>query len=108
MCGTGIFNDPNDFALILVTAIPMCLCWLTDPNKKAMRPFWLLLLLFFGYALMLTHPRGGFLAASFAGLMVTLVHLKYGGKKTLLLGLFFLPLLVLQCFAGRMTTHLRR
>ena len=22
MCGTGIFNDPNDFALILVTAIP--------------------------------------------------------------------------------------
>ncbi len=101
MCGTGIFNDPNDFALILVTAIPLCLYWLTDPTKKALRPLWLLLLLFFGYALMLTHSRGGFLAL-LAGLL-TLFHLKFGGKKTLLLGMVFLPLLFVV-FAGRMTT----
>jgi O-antigen ligase len=101
MCGTGIFNDPNDFALVLVAAIPMCLYWLTDPSKKAMRPFWLVLLLFFGYALMLTHSRGGFLALV-AGLL-TLFHLKFGGRKTVLLGLFFLPLLFIV-FAGRMTS----
>lgn len=101
MCGTGIFNDPNDFALILVTAIPLCLCWLTDPQSRASRPFWLVLLLFFGYALMLTHSRGGFLAMM-AGL-VTLVHLKYGAKKTVLLGIVFLPVL-LVAFAGRMTS----
>ena len=41
MCGTGIFNDPNDLALVLVAAIPLCLYWLTDPTKKMMRPFWL-------------------------------------------------------------------
>src|SRR6516164_531546 len=87
MCGTGIFNDPNDFALVLVAAIPMCLCWLTDPTKKATRPLWLIWLLLFGYALMLTHSRGGFFALV-AGLL-TLFHLQFGGKKTLLLGLFF-------------------
>jgi O-Antigen ligase len=101
MCGTGIFNDPNDFALVLVAAIPLCLFWLTDPTRKALRPVWLVLLLFFGYALMLTHSRGGFLALV-AG-MVTLVHLKYGGKKTIMLGLLFVPLLF-AAFAGRMTS----
>ena len=75
MCGTGIFNDPNDFALVLVAAIPICLYWLTDPTRKAMRSIWLVLLLLFGYALMLTHSRGGFLAL-LAGL-VTLFHLKF-------------------------------
>jgi O-antigen ligase len=100
MCGTGIFNDPNDFALILVTAVPLCLYWLTDSSQKATRPFWLILLLFFGYALMLTHSRGGFLALM-AGL-VTLIHLKFGAKKTVLLGAVFLPMLF-AVFAGRMT-----
>jgi O-Antigen ligase len=101
MCGTGIFNDPNDFALVLVAAIPLCLYWLTDPTRKAMRPIWFVLLLFFGYALMLTHSRGGFLALM-AGLL-TLFHVRFGGKKTVLLGLIFLPLLFVV-FAGRMTT----
>jgi hypothetical protein len=101
MCGTGIFNDPNDLALVLVTAIPMCLCWLTDPSKKGARPFWLGLLLLFGYALMLTYSRGGFLAV-LTGL-ATLIHLKFGSKKTLLLGLMFLPVFLIS-FAGRMTT----
>jgi hypothetical protein len=100
MCGTGIFNDPNDFALILVTAIPICLYWLTDPARKATRPFWLVLLLLFGYALLLTHSRGGFLALM-SGL-ATLFYLKFGLRKTMLLGLPFLPLLFVV-FAGRMT-----
>lgn len=101
MCGTGIFNDPNDLALVLITAIPMCLCWITDPTKKITRPFWLGLLLFFGYALMLTYSRGGFLALM-AGL-TTLFALKYGAKKTAMIGMVFLPAL-LVVFAGRMTS----
>jgi hypothetical protein len=101
MCGTGIFNDPNDLALVLVTGIPICLCWLTDPTKKSTRPFWLGLLLLFGYALMLTHSRGGFLAMM-AGLG-TLVHLRYGAKKTIMIGMLALPVL-LAVFAGRMTS----
>jgi O-antigen ligase len=101
MCGTGIFNDPNDFALILVTAIPLSLYWFTDARMKMLRPLWLILILFFGYALMLTASRGGFLALM-AGL-VTLFYLKLGGKKTFLLGMFLLPGL-LAMFAGRMTS----
>lgn len=100
MCGTGIFNDPNDFALVLVTAIPMCLYWLTDPTRKATRPLWLLLLLLFGYALMLTHSRGGFLAL--LGGLATLFHMRFGTQKTVLLGAIFMPLLFVV-FAGRMT-----
>jgi hypothetical protein len=101
MCGTGIFNDPNDFALVLIVAIPLCLFWLTDPAGKALRPLWLGLLLLFGYALMLTHSRGGFLALV-AGL-ATLGYLRLGSKKSLLIGLLLLPLLFVA-FAGRMTT----
>lgn len=101
MCGTGIFNDPNDFALILVTAVPLCLYWLTDSTQRAMKPMWILLLLFFGYALMLTHSRGGFLAL--LGGLMTLFHLKFGGKKTFLLAMIFLPVLFVV-FAGRMTS----
>ncbi len=100
MCGTGIFNDPNDFALLLAAAIPMCLCWLIDPRAAAQRVFWLGLLIVFGYALMLTHSRGG-LIALMAG-MATLLHMKYGGRKTLLLGAICFPAL-LFVFAGRMT-----
>jgi hypothetical protein len=101
MCGTGIFNDPNDFALILVTAIPLGLYWLTDRASPMLRPVWLVLLALFGYALLLTASRGGFLALM-AGLM-TLFYLKLGGKKTFLLGLLLMPIL-LGMFAGRMTS----
>ncbi len=100
MCGTGIFNDPNDFALLLVAAIPLCLCWLTDPNAALQRLFWLGLVLVFGYALMLTYSRGG-LIALMVGLAV-LFQMKYGGKQTLLLGALCFPVLMIV-FAGRMT-----
>jgi hypothetical protein len=101
MCGTGIFNDPNDLALALITAIPLCLYWLTDPKRKAARPLWIALILLFAYALFLTNSRGGFLAL-LAGLAV-LLQLRYGGKKSLGLALLVLPLLFVV-FAGRMTT----
>lgn len=100
MCGTGIFNDPNDLGLALVCAIPLCLAMFTDPTRRAARPFWGCLMALFAYALMQTHSRGGFLALM-AG-MGTLLHLRYGGKKTILAGLLVFPLL-LVVFAGRMT-----
>jgi O-antigen ligase len=101
MCGTGIFNDPNDLALVLITSIPICLYWLTDPRRKAARPLWIGLILLFGYALMLTHSRGGLLAL-LAGLGV-LLHMRFGGAKTVMFGALLLPAL-LAVFAGRMTS----
>src|SRR6266404_525614 len=83
MRGTGIFNDPNDLALVLITAIPLCFYWLTDPKHKAARPLWIALILLFGYALMLTNSRGGFVALV-AGLLV-LFHVRFGPAKTALL-----------------------
>jgi putative inorganic carbon (hco3(-)) transporter len=100
MCGTGIFNDPNDLALVLITAIPLCLYWLTDSRHKALRPLWIGLILLFGYALMLTHSRGGLLALV-AGLTV-LLQMRFGSAKTLLFGMLLLPML-LAVFAGRQT-----
>jgi hypothetical protein len=101
MCGTGIFNDPNDLALALITAIPLCCYFLTDPKRKGLRPLWIALILLFGYALLLTHSRGG-LIALMAGLLV-LFYMRFGAAKTVLLGMVFMPML-LVVFAGRMTT----
>jgi len=101
MCGTGIFNDPNDLALALVWGMPLCVFWLTDPARRHSRPFWVAALLLCGYALMLTHSRGGFLAL-LAGLAI-LLHVRFGGRQTILAGLLVFPLL-LVAFAGRMTS----
>jgi hypothetical protein len=101
LCGTGIFNDPNDLALMLVCGIILCLFWIGDPTRQAGKPFWLGLMALFGYGLMLTHSRGGFLALlASVGLFL---HTRYGGKKTLLLGFAVLPALFVV-FAGRMTS----
>src|SRR5207248_1855272 len=62
---------------------------------------WIALILVFGYALMLTHSRGGFLAL-LAGL-VAFLQMRFGGAKTLGLGVLCIPLL-LVVFAGRMTS----
>jgi hypothetical protein len=101
MCGTGIFNDPNDLALVLITAIPLCCYWLTDAKRRALRPVWIALILMLGYALMLTHSRGGFLALM-AG-MAAFLHIRFGGARTLMLGLLVMPLMLIV-FAGRMTS----
>src|SRR5260370_4333302 len=101
MCGTGIFNDPNDLALALITALPLCCYWLRAPKHQALRPLWIALILLFGYALMLTNSRGGFVALM-AGLLV-LFYVRFGPAKTALLGMLFMPVL-LVIFAGRMTT----
>lgn len=100
MCGTGIFNDPNDLALVLITAIPLCCYWLTDPKRKALRPVWIAMILLFGYALMLTHSRGGLLSLMVG--MGVFMYLRFGSAKTLLLGMMVLPLM-LAVFAGRQT-----
>ncbi|MCI0638807.1 MAG: O-antigen ligase family protein [Gemmataceae bacterium] len=100
MCGTGIFNDPNDLALAFVTAIPICLYWFTDRRLGLARGLWLLLACFFVYAMMLTHSRGGLLALM-AGLGA-LFHARFRTRRTVWLGAITLPIL-LVLFGGRMT-----
>ncbi len=101
MCGTGIFNDPNDLALAIVCVLPLCLFWVTDPARRFCRPLWLAVILLGGYAIFLTHSRGGFLALA-AGLAVFL-YVRFGARYLLLLGMVLFPVLLLA-FAGRMTS----
>src|SRR5207247_6773790 len=58
LCSTGIFNDPNDLCLILVTAMTVCLSQLGAGRSWLLRALWLAPLALFGYALSLTHSRG--------------------------------------------------
>jgi O-antigen ligase len=97
---TGVYNDPNDFSLILVVGMAISLYGLRDPRMRVLAPLWLAALLMFGYALYLTKSRGGLLALMAA--MVVLFQTRFGGWKTLLLSALGLTgLLVL--FSGRAT-----
>jgi hypothetical protein len=97
---SGIFNDPNDFSLILTVGI-LTLTHLVIVGRGLLRrllyaaPLGVLL-----YALALTHSRGGFLAM-LAGTGVLLTA-RLGWRRAVPLGLVGLPLL-LWAFAGRQT-----
>jgi O-antigen ligase len=101
LCSTGIYNDPNDLSLILVVGVVICCAWLTN---RGSRFFWrwlsLPLIGLFGYALSLTHSRGGFLAL-LAGMLV-LFSARFSWWKTLLLGAATLPAMF-GLFSGRQT-----
>ncbi len=87
---TGIFNDPNDFAMILVVGIMLSLYYLETANLLG-KPFWLLAMGALGYALVLTKSRGGFLAL-FLGLGI-FAHAKWGWKRAAILACLMVPLL---------------
>src|SRR5262249_17273107 len=101
---TGIYNDPNDLCLILAVGILLCLYQLTDRIAPRGRFVWVAPLLVFGYAVVLTKSRGGFLAL-FAGLTV-LVWVRFGWRKALGAGVALLPVLFLLASErqGRLST----
>ncbi len=98
---TGILNDPNEVCVWLATLLPFALCNLLQARDVLRRGVWLALIVLFGYAIYLTHSRGGFLAMV-AGLGVT-VGMRYGRQRAALLAAIGLPVLLLL-FAGRQTT----
>jgi O-antigen ligase len=100
LCSTGIYNDPNDLCLILVTAMVICLYWLGQPRSILFRVFCFAAIGLFGYALFLTKSRGGFLAMVVA--LLVLLHSRLGRWKTIALAAVLLPPLFLV-FGGRQT-----
>jgi O-antigen ligase len=98
--GTGLFNDPNDFCLILVVGMTISAYWLTDRGLGLFRIVPLIMLGLFGQALALTHSRGGLLA--FLACLIVLIYCRFGWKKTFILAALVLPLLFLA-FGGRQT-----
>jgi putative inorganic carbon (HCO3(-)) transporter len=88
--GSGIFGDPNDLCLILVTGMGAALYRMTSPVAGATRFLWGVPILFFGHVLTLTYSRGGLLALLAAAM--ALMQDRMGAKKSALAGAVFLPL----------------
>ena len=81
ICSTGIFNDPNDLAMILTLGLILTAYFLTDARLRALAPVWLGVAGLLFYGLILTKSRGGLLALSVAGFV--LVQARYGWRKAL-------------------------
>lgn len=100
ICGIGVFNDPNDFALILIVAMVVC-----GYGIGGARTLWMRLMLFaplslLGYALFLTQSRGGAMAA-IAAVLVFLTS-RFGCRNMVPLAIIILPMLAMS-FSGRQT-----
>jgi hypothetical protein len=98
--GPGIFNDPNDFSLILSAGILILIYLGLNSGSWLVRLSLLATCAVPGYAFALTRSRGGFLALA-AGLAVLAVS-RFGWKRSIPLGLVALPVM-LVLFGGRMT-----
>lgn len=92
LVGTGIFNDPNDFCLLLTIAVPIAAYFLIDGSRGGARLFWLAPLGLFFYALVLTKSRGGLLGVLFG--VLVLLKMRFGTRVALVLLLALLPLAV--------------
>ena len=101
LVGAGIFNDPNDLCLILCLGAFFCAYLARERGGGLRRYAWLVPVPLFGYALSLTHSRGGFLAM-LAGLLTMFAN-RYGVRKTAVMSALVLPVLFFV-FAGRQTS----
>lgn len=100
LCSSGIYNDPNDLCLILLMGMLCCVYAATDRSRGLLRVAWLAPIGVFGYALMLTHSRGGFLAM--IGSVAVLAEARFGWRRALPLLFIAIPAFVVL-FAGRQT-----
>jgi hypothetical protein len=84
LSGLGMFHDPNDLASLIVVTAVMAGYFLTDKASSGFRYLWLGPMALMGYALLMTHSRGGLLAFGVAGMSWAAV--RYGGKVALGIG----------------------
>lgn len=100
ICSTGIFNDPNDLAMILVVGMAISAYGLSDRRFGTLAILWAAPIALFGYAFGLTHSRGGMMALLAGSLAFAAA--KYGWRRGIAVGVVFVPLLFIV-FAGRQT-----
>ncbi|MEI8378519.1 MAG: O-antigen ligase family protein [Planctomycetota bacterium] len=97
MRGTGIFQDPNDMAMVICFTGVICSLFLVDPTASKLRLLWLLPMIVLLIGLLSTKSRGGLLACGVAGLV--LLSVRYGGRVAFLAGVMAISILPLV--AGR-------
>lgn len=100
LMATGLFHDPNDFALILGVGIMIALKFVVESGAWLKRLAWLGVTGILALAVSLTRSRGGFLAL-LAGLGIILLYC-VGWKRSIVIGALLLPLLFVF-FGGRQT-----
>jgi putative inorganic carbon (hco3(-)) transporter len=76
--GTGLFGDPNDLCLLLVTGMGLSLSMMAGRRAGMTRFLWLAPPALFGYVVTLTYSRGGFIAV-LAGMLI-LMQGRFGVK----------------------------
>jgi O-antigen ligase len=101
MSGSGLFGDPNDLCMVIVTGVILNFYLMSDNLFPLPRLFHWASVLVFGYALQQTQSRGGFIAFMAACGMTLLA--RFGWKKATMATAAILPL-VLVIFKGRLTT----
>lgn len=97
MRGTGIFQDPNDLAMVIVAGGCLCLYFLTDKSLGVWRGLWSAPLVVFAIAILETKSRGGLLAGAAA--VMAIASLRYGTKVAIVLAV--LGACTLPVVAGR-------
>jgi hypothetical protein len=101
LCGSGIFHNPNELCYPLVVAMMACLYYVSGKRSHFLvRLLCLAGLGLFGYAMTLTHSRGGFLGLLVA--MLCLLFARFGWRKAVPVAALVLPILFLL-FGGRQT-----
>jgi O-Antigen ligase len=95
---TGIFNDPNDLCLILMTGSSCAVYRAMTAGSVAGRIVWLAPIALFVYAVLLTQSRGGLLSVLAAGIVWG--H-SYLGWRKLALALLVLVPVAASFIAGR-------
>ena len=97
---TGIFGDPNDFSLALVTALIVCAHFALEQGSRAWRVFWFLPIAVLAHAFAMTQSRGGLLAAGVG--IVTYSAVRWNWKRWVPVAALMLPV-VLLALGGRQT-----
>jgi putative inorganic carbon (hco3(-)) transporter len=84
---SGVYSNPNDLALMLVIALPICLAFLLSSRNNLVKIVWLGCLGAMTYAVVLTASRAGILAFAVA-MVISLWHFSIKGRHRYLLLIF--------------------
>lgn len=97
MSGSGIFSDPNDISMLIVMTSIVCLSFLTDRSRGALRVGWLVPIAIMAVGLLCTKSRGGLLSLGAAVSVLSMY--RYGKTAAVTIGV--LGLLAIPVLAGR-------
>jgi O-antigen ligase len=103
LCGTGMFNDPNDLCLILDVSFLIALYWLVQAPSYFGKLLWLGLLGVFAYAIVQTQSRGGVIALGIGLLIVLRWNLGWGKSLPIFIALTPLAAVILARRSTAMT-----